>query len=157
MFITKRILIITGVIVAIVMLATGTGLAYAFTALGQQTAANAHLSATASAVVAVPSPKTGAHKITGVIQSLSTASFVILAGKNKKAITVNVDTTTKYTHTGKTAVFSDLQVGQIVAIMGTVDAKAKTVQATGVVISPKRVQVQPTTTPAVNPTVTATP
>ncbi len=155
MFITKRILIITGVIVAIVMLATGTGLAYAFTALGQQTA-HANLNATATAVV-VPSPKTGAHKIAGVIQSLSTTSFVVLAGKNKKAITVNVDATTKYTHTGKAAAFSDLQVGQTVAIMGTVDAKAKTVQATGVVISPKGVQVQPTTTPTVNPTVTATP
>lgn len=155
MFITKRALIITGVIVALIMLTTGIGMAYAFTALGQQTATNANISATATAgaVVAVPSPKAGPRKVAGVIQALSTSSFTILVKRDKKmvTVTVNVDATTKYVHAGQTAAFSDLQVGQTVEVEGTVDLKALTVQATHVAISPVA---KPTTTPTVSPTAT---
>lgn len=157
MFITKRILIITGIIVAVVMLTAGIGLAYAFTALGQQATANANLSATATAAVVVPTPKAGPRRVAGVIQSLGTSSFTMSVKRDKKTVTVtvNVDATTKYMHAGQTASFSDLQVGQTVVVMGTVDAKALTVQATHVAISPPAAQ--PTTTPTVNPAATATP
>lgn len=160
MFISKRIMIITSIAVAIIMLAAGVGLVYAFTALGQQTTATANLSATATAAaaVAVPSPKPpGPRRVTGVIQSLGTSSFMMTVQRDKKtvSVTVSVTASTKYMHAGKAASFSDLQVGQTVAVMGTVDIKALTVQATRVVISPP--PPKPTATPTVNPTATATP
>lgn len=157
MFISKRLFIILSIVVALVMLTTGIGLAYALTALNQQTTVNAHLSATATAAAVVPPPKAGPRRVTGVIQALSTSSFTLAVKRNKKTVnvTVNVDATTTYMHSGQKASFSDLQVGQTVVVMGTVDLKGLTIQATRVVISP--LAVKPTTTPTVNPTATATP
>lgn len=159
MFMSKRLVIILGIIVALVMLTTGIGLAYALTALNQQTTVNAHLSATATAAAAVvvPTPKAGPRRVTGVIQALSTSSFTMAVKRNKKTVTVtvNVDATTIYMHSGQKAAFSDLQVGQTVVVMGTVDLKGLTIQATHVAISP--VAAKPTTTPTVSPTATTTP
>ena len=154
MFVSKRIVIIAGVIVVVVMLAAGVGLAYAFSTLGQQNTAYASLSATATAAI---TPTVGAHKsthkISGIIQSLGTSSFMLSINKGKKTITVNVDISTKYIHNGQKASFTDLQVGQIVAVQGTFDATTSTAQATRVVISPPAGK--PTATPT--PVATATP
>ncbi len=150
MFISKRKLLIVGVVVVVVMLAAGIGLAYAFSALGQANAANTNLSATATAsTIASPTaqkPK-NQHRVVGVIQSLGNQSFVLSVNQGKRTVTVAVSASTRYTNAGQAAAFSDLKVGETIAIMGTYDAATSTAQATRVVISPK----------VATPTATATP
>lgn len=153
MFVTKRTMIIIGAAVVVVMLAAGLGLAYAFSALGQASAANANLSATATAgAMSTPTIGTskGTRRAVGVIKSLGTSSFTLAINKGKKTITVNVDSTTKYTHNGQQAAFTDLQVGQTVAVEGTIDTATLTARATHVVISPTP-KATGTPTPAATP------
>lgn len=158
MFVSKRVLIIVGVVVVVVMLAAGVGLVYAFSALGQQSSANASLSATATARVSpTPGGAPGQRRVAGVVKSLGNQSFVLAVDKGKRSITVNVNAQTKYTSGGaaKAASFSNLQVGETVAVQGTYDAASKTMTAARVVIAPKTKTATPT--PAASPTATATP
>ncbi len=155
MFVSKRNMIIIGVVVVVVMLAAGIGLAYAFSSLGQANANSANISATATAGAAITPTTTahkGAHRVVGVVQSLSTSSFTLSINKGKKTITVNVDSSTKYMHNGQNAAFTDLQVGQTVAVEGTIDTATSTATATHVVISP-----MPKATGTATPTTTPTP
>ena len=162
MFVSKRVLLIIGVVVVIVMLGAGIGLAYAFNALSQQTATNAALKATATAQVSA-SPTTGIQKnngqrrVIGVVQALNAQSFtlVVTSKKAKHTLTIDVSSQTIYSHTGKSATFSDLQVGETVAVQGTVEAASLTMQATRVMISPKIAT--PTLSPTPDSSVTATP
>ena len=151
MFINKRTLIIVGIVVVVVMLGAGIGLVYAFAALSQQSTTNANLSASATAVAAVPSPSSGAksgqRRVTGVIQSLGSSSFVLSANQGKRKITVNVDAQTMFRRAGKAASFHDLQIGETVVVLGTLDTSTKTMQATRVTVSPA----------VATPTATATP
>ena len=157
MFVSKRILLVIGIVVVIVMLGAGIGLAYAFNALSQQTATNANLKATATAQVSV-SPtagtpnKNGQRRVVGVIQALNAQSFtlVVATKKAKRVLTINVSGQTTYGRVGKAATFSDLQVGETVAVLGTLDSAALSMQAARVMISPK------IATPTASPTVTAT-
>lgn len=138
MFVSKRLLFLTGVLVVVVMLAAGIGLAYAFSALGQQNATNANLSATVTAsALASPTPgkASGQRKLTGVIKSLSGQSFVLSANQGKRTVTVEVNGQTKYIRAGKPASFSDLQVGETVVVLGTYDASSKTMTATRITIA----------------------
>jgi hypothetical protein len=160
MFVSKRMLMIGGVLVVIVMLGVGVGLAYAFNALSQQTTTNASLKATVTAqVLASPTAgaqnKNGQRRVVGVIQTLGAQSFMLVVAtkKAKREITVDVSAQTKYGHAGKVATFSDLQVGETVAVQGAIDPSSLMMQATRVMISPKVVTPQPTT----SPTATATP
>lgn len=155
MFISKRALWIIGVIVVVVMLAVGIGLAYAFSSLGQANAANSNLSATAtaSAQVTPAAKKTAQRRAVGVIQSLGNQSFVLSTQQGKHTITVDVSSSTKYTRAGQSASFSDLQVGETVAVTGTFDTKTKTAHATRIVIAPasKSATPTPTTSPTATP------
>lgn len=138
MFISKRLLLIIGILVVVIMLAAGIGLAYAFSALGQQSAANANLSATVTAsALASPTPGkgNGQRRATGVIKSLDSQSFVLSANQGKRTITVEVDAQTKYVRAGKPASFSDLQIGETVVVLGTYDASSKTMTAARVTIA----------------------
>ena len=159
MFISKRVLLIVGVVVVVVMLGVGVGVAYAFNALSQQTTTDASLKATATAQVSV-SPtagaqnKNGQRRVVGVIQALGTQSFmlVVTTKKAKREITVDVNAQTKYAHAGKAAAFSDLQVGETVAVEGTVDSSTLKMQAMRVMISPKVATPQSTASPIATPT-----
>ena len=162
MFVSKRVLLLIGVVVVIVMLGAGIGLAYAFNALSQQTATNTNLSATVTAQVS-SSPTTitqknnGQHRVVGVVQTLNAQSFtlVVTTKTTKRTLTVNVNTRTTYAHAGKTATFGDLQVGETVAVLGSIDPKTLTIQATRVMIAPK--VAKPAASPTPNSTATATP
>lgn len=159
MFVSKRILFIIGVVVVIIMLGAGVGVAYAFNALSQQRTTDANLSATATAQASITTPTTGVQnangqrRLVGVIQSLNAQSFTlaVTTKKAKRVITVNVSSATTYRRGGKAAGFSDLQVGETVAVLGTLDAPALSMQATRVMLSPK------SATPAASATSTATP
>jgi hypothetical protein len=159
MFVSKRVLIIIGVVVVIVMLGVGVGVAYAFNALNQQTTTNASLKATVTAQVSA-SPTAGAQskdgqrRVVGVIQALGAQSFmlVVTTKKAKHEITIDVNAQTKYAHADKAAAFSDLQVGETVAVQGTVDSSTLMMQAMRVVISPKVAPPQPTASPAATST-----
>ncbi|HXR66842.1 MAG TPA: DUF5666 domain-containing protein [Ktedonobacteraceae bacterium] len=159
MFVSKRVLLIVGVVVVIVMLGVGVGVAYAFNALSQQTTTNASPKATVTAQVSV-SPtagaqnKNGQRRVVGVIQALSAQSFmlVVTTKKAKHEITVDVNAQTKYAHAGKAAAFSDLQVGETVAVQGAIDSATLMMQATRVMILPKVATPQPAASPIVTPT-----
>lgn len=162
MFVSKRVLFFIGVVVVIVMLGAGIGLAYAFNALSQQTATNTNLKATVTAQVSA-SPNTiaqknnGQRRVAGVVQALNAQSFtlVVTTKKTKYTLTIDVGAQTIYGRAGKKAAFSDLQVGETVAVLGSLDSATLTMQATRVMIAPKAAK--PTGTPTPNPTVTATP
>lgn len=151
MFINKRTLIIIGIVVVVVMLGAGIGLAYAFSALSQQSTTNANMSATATAAAAVPSPnsgtKSGQRRVTGVIQSLGSSSFVLSVNQGKRKITVAIDAQTTFRRAGKAASFRDLQVGETVVVLGTLDTSTKTMQATRVTVSPAVATPTPIATP----------
>ncbi len=149
MFISKRLLLIIGVLLVVVMLAAGIGLAYAFSTLGQQSAANANLSATVTASAlasATPGKTNEQRRLTGAIKSLSNQSFVLSANQGKRIVTVEVEGQTKYIRAGKPASFSDLKVGETVVVLGTYDASSKTMTAIRITIA----------APAGTPTPTAT-
>lgn len=151
MFINRRTMIIIGIVVVVVMLGAGIGLVYAFSALSQQNTTNANLSATVTAVTAASSPssgtKSGQRRVTGVIQSLGSSSFVLSANQGKRKITVNIDAQTMFRRAGKAASFRDLQVGETVVVLGTLDTSTKTMRATRVMISPTVATPTPTATP----------
>jgi hypothetical protein len=161
MFVSKRILFLIGVVVVIVMLGAGIGLAYAFNAFSQQRATNANLSATATAQVSASSTtitqkSPAQRRVVGVIQTLNAQSFtlVVTTKKVKRTFIINVSAQTTYGHAGKAATFSDLQVGETVIVLGSVNPKALTMQATRVMIAPKAAK--PTVSPTPNSTATAT-
>lgn len=160
MFIKKPFLLLIGVVVVVVMLGAGVGLAFALNALNQQKATTATLGATVTAQAAVTpiiKAQTGQQRVIGVIQSLNAQSFTmaVTVKKIKRNITVNVDTQTHYKLSEKNAAFRDLKVGETVAVVGTLDVKALTMQAMLVVIAPKAPTATPT--PTASPTATATP
>ena len=150
MFINRRTLILVGIVIAVVMLGAGVGLAYAFSALSQQTSANASLSATATAAATVPASgsgvKSGQRRVSGVIQSLGSSSFVLSVNQDKRKITVNVNAQTKFGRAGKTGSFSDLHVGETVVVLGTLNTSTMSMQATRVMISPSSGSATPTPT-----------
>ena len=157
MFISKRMLWLVGAIVVLVMLAAGVGVAYAFNALTQQKTTAANLSATVTAQAAIATPaltaqaKNGQRRVTGVIQALNAQAFTleVATKKAKRALTVDVTSQTTYAQAGKVVAFSDLTVGETVVVLGTLDVKSLSMEATRVMISPKPVtpQITPTPTP----------
>lgn len=136
MFISKRLMILVSIVVAIVMLAAGVGLVYAFSGWSQASATIANTdNANATATALATTHKTP-RRVTGVVQALGTSSFTISTKKGKRTITVNVSASTKYIHNGQPAAFSDLQVGETVEVAGAINVAMSSVQATNILISP---------------------
>ncbi len=151
MFISKRVLIIIGVVAVILAGTASFGLAFAFSHMNQASTS----SDTPAAVPSVTVQKTGKVAcVQGVIQSLGSQSFVVSANRGKKNVTVNVNDQTTYAKQKSQASlsFTDLVVGDKVRVNveGQCNKQDTTVVAQSVVVvSPAG---SPTPAPVTSPT-----
>lgn len=128
---SKRLLIMIGVVSVIVLGLAGFGLAFA---LAPHSGQASTLNGTSTPTTTTTSTKT--RSVTGVILSLGNSSFVIKMGKGKKTWTVNVSAQTKITTVQGAGTFSDFQVGETVQVKGYVNTQAKTIDAVSILAEP---------------------
>ncbi len=151
MFISKRVLIIIGVVLVVLAGAISFTLAYAFSHTNQVST----VTDTPTALPSVTSNKTGNGAcIQGVIQSLGNQSFLVAENKGKRTVTVNVNNQTTYDrHGGQASLsFTDLVVGDKVrvSVEGQCNKQETTVVAQGVIVL--TATGSPNSTPVVSPT-----
>ena len=127
----KTLLIMIGVL-AIVLIGV-TSLAIAFALANPSHASTVTITPTATLTTAQGSTTKKTRQITGVIQSLSTQGFVIVAN-GKKMTTVSVDSTTKYSSASGSIAFSNLIVGETVKVRGTYNKSTQTIAALRVTV-----------------------
>jgi hypothetical protein len=111
-FISKRVLIISGIVAVVLTGVIGFGLAFAFSHKNQASTQ----SATPTTVTTVTSGQRAC--ILGIVQSLGNQSFVVAANQGKRVVTVTVNDHTTYTKHGNQASlsFADLGVGNRVRV-----------------------------------------
>src|SRR5438876_6941055 len=131
-FISKRVLIISGIVAVVLTGVIGFGLAFAFSHKNQASTQ----SATPTTVTTVTSGQRAC--ILGIVQSLGNQSFVVSANQGKRVVTVTVNNQTTYAKHGSQASlsFSDLGVGDKVRVteQGQCNRKDTAVLAQSVVI-----------------------
>lgn len=148
MFINKRLLIIVGVAMVILLGATGFGLAFAFSHMYQASTT----SNTPTVTPSVTSLK-AVNKICvqGIIKSLGSQSFMVSENQGKKTVTVNVDGQTTFAKRGGqvSLAFSDLIVGDKVRVnvQGQCGKQDLTVLAQRVIVLPAAGSPTPTASP----------
>ena len=135
MFISKRILIISGIVAVILAGVIGFGFAFAFSHTTQASTQ----SATPTTVVPVTSVTSEQRAfILGIVQSLSNQSFVVSANQGKRVVTVTVNDQTTYTKHGNQASlsFADLTAGNRVRVtaQGQCTKKDTTIVAQSIVV-----------------------
>jgi hypothetical protein len=136
-FISKRVLLISGIVA--VFLAGVIGFGFAFSQMNQastQHALPANIPTAGGSVTNVSSGQRAC--ILGVVQSLSNQSFVVSANQGKRVVTVTVNDQTAYSKHGNQAssTFADLAVGKRVRVtaQGLCNRKETTVVAQSVAI-----------------------
>ena len=128
---SKRLLILIGVVAVIVLGLAGVGLAFAF---GQHSGQTSATSGTPTTTSTTASSKI--RSVKGVILSLGSSTFKMTMGKGKKTVTVNVSDQTKITTVQGAGTFSDLKVGQTVQVKGHVNPVDKSIDASSVLALP---------------------
>ncbi len=119
MFISKRVLIISGVAAVTLAAVIGFGFAFAFSHANQVSSQDTTPSDTSTAVASVTNVTTSQRAcVLGVVQSLSSQSFVVSANQGKRIVTVTVNDQTMYTKHGSQASFTfvNLVVGDKVRV-----------------------------------------
>lgn len=127
---SKRLLIIIGVVSVIVLALVGFGLAFALAPHSGQASTSSGTS------IPTTTASTKTRSVTGVILTLGNQSFDMKVGKGKKTMTVNVSAQTKITTVQGAGTFSDLQVGQTVQVKGYVNTQTKSIDAISVLALP---------------------
>jgi hypothetical protein len=134
-FISKRILIISGIVAVVLAGVIGFGFAFAFSHTNQASTQSA-TPTTVGSVTSVASNQKAC--ILGIVQSLSSQSFVVSANQGKRVVTVTVNNQTTYTKHGIQASFSlgDLAVGNRVRVtaQGQCTRKDTTIVAQSIVV-----------------------
>jgi hypothetical protein len=134
-FISKHVLIISGIVAVILAGVIGFGFAFAFSQVHQTSTQN-NTPTTVGSVTNVTSGQRAC--ILGVVQSLSNQSFVVSANQGQRVVTVTVNDQTTYTKHGnkESSSFADLAVGNRVRVtaQGQCNRKATTVVAQSVAI-----------------------
>jgi len=118
-FISKRVLIISGIVAVILAGVIGFGFAFAFSQINQASTQNATPTNAPTTVGSVTSVTSGQRAcILGIVQSLSNQSFVVSANQGKRVVTVTVTDQTTYSKHGNQASssFADLAVGNRVRV-----------------------------------------
>ena len=154
MSISKRVLIISGIMAVILAGVIGFGFAFAFSQVNRASTQNATITDTPTNVGSVTNVTSGQRAcILGIVQSLSNQSFVVSANQGKRVLTVTVNDQTTYSKHGNQAStsFADLAVGNRVRItaQGQCNRKETTVVAQSIAIL--------ASTGALTPTSAATP
>ena len=135
MFISKRILIISGIVAVVLTGVIGFGFAFAFSHTNQASTQSATPTTVGSVTSVVPGQRAC---ILGIVQSLSNQSFVVSANQGKRVVTVTVKDQTTYTKHGNQASlsFADLTVGNRVRVtaQGLCTKKDTTIVAQSIVV-----------------------
>ena len=139
---SKRLLIIIGVIVVIVFGVGGFGVAYALSRLDQT-------ATTSSSVAIIPttnpsSTNTGTgtgqankgRSVLGVIQSLHSQTIVIATLRGNSTVNVTVSASTQYTTLDGKASFNDLKVGRTVNVIGQINTQDQALTAVRIILLP---------------------
>jgi hypothetical protein len=152
--ISKRVLIISGIMAVILAGVIGFGFAFAFSQVNRASTQNATITDTPTTVGSVTNVTSGQRAcILGIVQSLSNQSFVVSANQGKRVLTVTVNDQTTYSKHGNQASssFADLAVGNRVRVtaQGQCNRKETTVVAQSIAIL--------ASTGALTPTSAATP
>ena len=139
MSISKRVLIISGIVAVILAGVIGFGFAFAFSQVNRASTQNATITDTPTTVGSVTNVTSGQRAcILGIVQSLSNQSFVVSANQGKRVLTVTVNDQTTYSKHGNQASssFADLAVGNRVRVtaQGQCNRKETTVVAQSVAI-----------------------
>jgi heme/copper-type cytochrome/quinol oxidase subunit 2 len=148
MFISKRVLIIVGVVAVFVIGLTV--LAFVFF-LGQsnQTADSTQTPTPAVTSTTTPAKPTLRACALGIVQSIGTSSFVVAESKGAKTVTVMVDGTTIIRKHGAKVALSSLTVGDQVRVtsQATCDKTAPSFTAQDIMVIIKKATATPTPTP----------
>ena len=139
MFISKRVLIISGVVAVFLAGCIGLGFAFAFSQINQASSQAATPAELPTAIGSNTNNSSGQRAcIIGNVQSMSGQSFVVSANPGKRVVTVTVNNQTAYSKHGNQASlsFTDLVVGNRVRItaQGQCNRKETTVMAQSVAI-----------------------
>lgn len=139
MFITKRVLLISGIVAVFLAGVIGFGFAFALSQMNQTSTHYASPTDIPTTVGSVTNVSSGQRAcILGIVQSLSNQSFVVSANQGKRVVTVTVDDQTIYSKHGNqaSATFADLAVGNRVRVtaQGLCNRKETTVVAQSVAI-----------------------
>ncbi len=119
MFISKRVLIISGIAGVILAGCIGLGLAFAFSQMNQASSQQAIPTEIPTIIGSSTNNSSGQRAcIIGIVQSISGQSFVVSANQGKRVVTVTVNDQTAYSKHGNQASlsFTDLGVGNRVRI-----------------------------------------
>ena len=139
MFITRRVLLISGIAAVFLAGVIGFGFAFAFSQMNQASTQHASPANIPTATGSVTNVASGQRAcILGIVQSLSNQSFVVSANQGKRVVTVTVNDQTTYSKHGNQAssTFADLAVGNRVRVtaQGLCNRKETTVVAQSVAI-----------------------
>ena len=139
MFVSRRVLLISGIVAVFLAGVLGFGFAFAFSHMNQastQQVSPANIPTVAGSATNVASGQRAC--ILGIVQSLSNQSFVVSANQGKRVVTVTVNDQTAYSKHGNQAssTFADLAVGNRVRVtaQGLCNRKETTVVAQSVAI-----------------------
>jgi Domain of unknown function (DUF5666) len=138
-FISKRVLLISGIVAVILAGVIGFGFAFASSQMNQASTQYASPTNIPTAVGSVTNAASGQRAcILGIVQSLSKQSFIVSANQGKRVITVTVNDQTTYSKHGNQAssTFAGLAVGNRVRVtaQGLCNRKETTVVAQSVAI-----------------------
>ena len=139
MSISKRVLIISGIMAVILAGVIGFGFAFAFSQVNRASTQNATITDTPTTVGSVTNVTSGQRAcILGIVQSLSNQSFVVSANQGKRVLTVTVNDQTTYSKHGNqsSSSLADLAVGNRVRVtaQGQCNRKETTVVAQSIAI-----------------------
>jgi hypothetical protein len=138
-FISKRVLIISGITAVFLAGCIGLGLAFAFSHMNQAPSQQTTPTEIPTIIGSSTNNSSGQRAcVIGIVQSISSQSFVISANQGKRVVTVTVNDQTAYSKRGNQAAlsFTGLGVGNKVRItaQGQCNRKETTVMARSVTI-----------------------
>jgi hypothetical protein len=156
MFRSKRVLIISGIVAVTLAGVIGFGLAFAFSQADRASTQNIQPTDTPTTVGSVTNVTSGQRAcIIGVIQTLSSQSFVVSANQGKRVVTITVNDQTTYSKHGNqgTSSFSDLAIGNRVRVIaqGQCNRKETTVVAQSIAVLASTGGLKPNSTPIPTP------
>ncbi len=141
---SKRLLIIIGVIVVILFGVGGFGAAYALSRLNQTITTSSSVATTSTTNPSSTNTGTGigtgqankGRSVFGVIQSLHSQTIVITMLRGNSTVNVTVSASTQYTTLDGQASFSDLKVGQTVNVIGQINTQDQALTAVRIILLP---------------------
>ena len=153
MFISKRVLIIVGVVAVFVVGLTVFAFVF-FLSQASQAATSTPTPTPIATSTTIPAKPPLRACALGIVQSIGTSSFVVAESKGAKTITVMVDSTTIIRKQGAKVALSSLTVGDQVRVtsQAVCDKKAQSFTAQNIMVIVKKAAATPTPTPAVSPT-----